>query len=114
MTLQIALRTIAEEAFRDQADKDYVAARSNYRMNLREQFLWSGLQACEQYLKAILLFNNLSARFARSNHGRTKWNKKREFKHNLRRLFGAVNRIPEGGFVWPKFLPGFLDYLTRF
>src|SRR2546423_5751552 len=90
MTLQIALSAIAEQAFRDQADKDYVAARSNYRMNLREQFLWSGLQACEKYLKAILLFNQLSARFVASNRTREKWNTKREFGHNLRRLFGAI------------------------
>ena len=114
MTRRIVLDTIAEEVFRDQADKDYIAARANYRMNLREQFLWSGLQACEKYLKAILLFNNLSARFPASRGDPAKWNKKREFRHNLRRLFAAVNQINEIQFVWPKFLRGFLDYLTRF
>jgi hypothetical protein len=114
MTLRIVLDTIAEEVFRDHADKDYIAARSNYRMNLREQFLWSGLQACEKYLKAILLFNNLSARFPTSRGQPAKWNNKREFRHNLRRLFAAVSQIRETQFVWPKFLPGFLDYLTRF
>jgi hypothetical protein len=38
MARRIVLDTIAEEVFRDQADKDYIAARANYRMNLREQF----------------------------------------------------------------------------
>jgi hypothetical protein len=96
MTRRIVLIAIAEEVFQDQADKDYIAARSNYRMNLREQFLWSGLQACEKYLKALLLFNNLSARFPQSRTRGAKWNKKREFGHNLRRPFASVNRIDEG------------------
>ena len=115
MTLRIALITIAEEIFRDQADKDYIAARSNYRMNLREQFLWSALQACEKYLKGILLFNNLSVRFPQAENAPPRWNKNaREFGHDLRRLFAAVNRIERSQFVWPKFLRGFLDYLTTF
>jgi HEPN domain-containing protein len=62
MTLTIALFTLATEVFREQADKDYIVARSCYRMNLREQFLWASLQACEKYLKGILLFNERSAR----------------------------------------------------
>src|SRR4029077_20656965 len=63
MTLRIALLTLATEIFREQADQDYVVARACYRMNLREQFLWASLQACEKFLKAILLFNEKSARF---------------------------------------------------
>jgi hypothetical protein len=35
--VEIALFTLANEVFREQADKDYIAARSCYRMNLREQ-----------------------------------------------------------------------------
>ncbi len=52
MTLRIALLTLATEIFREQADQDYVVARACYRMNLREQFLWASLQACEKFLKA--------------------------------------------------------------
>lgn len=56
-TLQIALDSIAREGFRDLADYDYISARVSFRLNLREQFYWSALQATEKYLKAILLFN---------------------------------------------------------
>jgi len=63
MELQIILNTFATDIFRKQADYDYIAARANYRMRLRQQFLWSAHQAVEKYLKAILLFNGKSARF---------------------------------------------------
>lgn len=56
-TLQNALDAIAREGFRDLADYDYISARVSFRLNLREQFYWSALQAVEKYLKAILLFN---------------------------------------------------------
>lgn len=56
-TLQNVLDAIAREGFRDIADYDYVSARVNFRLNLREQFYWSALQATEKLLKAILLFN---------------------------------------------------------
>jgi len=54
----IVLNTFARQAFRDVADKDYILARTCYRMGLINQFFWCGLQAVEKYLKAILLFNN--------------------------------------------------------
>ncbi len=63
MELQVILNTFARDVFRKQADYDYIAARMNYRMRLREQFLWSGQQAVEKYFKAILLYNGISARF---------------------------------------------------
>ncbi len=56
-TLQNALDAIAREGFRDLADYDYISARVSFKLNLREQFYWSALQAVEKYLKAILLFN---------------------------------------------------------
>lgn len=56
-TLRNALVAIAREGFRDLADYDYISARVSFRLNLREQFYWSALQATEKYLKAILLFN---------------------------------------------------------
>lgn len=55
--LQNALNAIAREEFRDLADYDYISARISFRLSLREQFYWSGLQAVEKYLKAILLFS---------------------------------------------------------
>ena len=63
MDLQVVLNTFASDIFRRQADFDYIAARANYRMHLRQQFLWSAQQAMEKYLKAILLFNGKSARY---------------------------------------------------
>jgi HEPN domain-containing protein len=55
--LRRALFAFATRVFRDQADRDYIAARLSYRAQLRDQFLWSALQALEKYFKGILLFN---------------------------------------------------------
>jgi len=79
MNLQIILNTFATDIFRRQADCDYIAARANYRMRLRQQFLWSAHQAVEKYLKAILLFNGKSARF----YTPTNTTKRKEFGHDL-------------------------------
>jgi len=49
-----------DRSFRDMADKDYIAARILYRVNLGPQFLWSAQQAMEKYLKGVLLYNNAS------------------------------------------------------
>lgn len=51
----------ATQSFRDQADRDYVHARSACRNELFPQFLWSAQQAVEKYLKAILLYNRIKA-----------------------------------------------------
>jgi hypothetical protein len=61
--IQIVLNSIAREVLRNQADQDYIAARACYKMQLRQQFMWSAQQAIEKYLKAILLFNGKSARY---------------------------------------------------
>ena len=42
-------------SFRDVADCDYICARTLHRIRLFDQFLWSGLQAIEKYLKTIVL-----------------------------------------------------------
>jgi HEPN domain-containing protein len=89
MELQVILNTFASDVFRKQADYDYIAARANYRMRLRQQFLWSAHQAVEKYLKAMLLFNGRSARFY-TPAGTTG---KREFGHNLDALFAEVKSI---------------------
>ena len=85
MELQIILNTCASDVFRRQADFDYIAARSNFRMQLRQQFLWSAQQAIEKYLKAILLFNGKSSRYPRG--------RRKEFGHNLTALLEEVKTI---------------------
>lgn len=52
----------ATQSFRDQADRDYIAARLACRADLMPQFLWSAQQAVEKYLKAILLYNRVPAK----------------------------------------------------
>jgi len=54
------LNDFATRSFRDTADQDYIMARSAYRAELDAQFLWSGLQAIEKYIKAILLYNRIA------------------------------------------------------
>lgn len=49
----------ATQSFRDQADRDYIAARLACRAELMPQFLWASQQAIEKYLKAILLYNRI-------------------------------------------------------
>lgn len=63
LPLTIALSTIAREAFRDQADRDYALARAAWRLRLRDQFLWSAQQTIEKLLKGTLLFDGRSARY---------------------------------------------------
>jgi HEPN domain-containing protein len=90
MELQIILNTFAIDIFRKQADYDYIAARANYRMRLRQHCLWSVHQAVEKYLKAILLFNGKSARF----YTPAGTEKKKEFGHDLDALLLEVKSIP--------------------
>jgi hypothetical protein len=54
------LNDFATRSFRDTADHDYIMARAAYRAELDAQFLWSGLQAIEKYIKAILLYNRVA------------------------------------------------------
>jgi HEPN domain-containing protein len=106
MELQIVLNSFATDVFRKQADFDYVAARMNYRMCLRQQFLWSGQQAIEKYLKAILLYNGKSARFYNQN-GR------RKFGHDLVALNVEVNRLEYLRYELPDWAPQFIEYLKE-
>jgi hypothetical protein len=111
MTLRIALFTLATEVLHEQADKDYIAARSCYRMNLREQFLWASLQACEKYLKGILLLNERSARYDPASYDPLK-KRNKEFGHDLVSLFMAARTITDLPLDKPDWLPQFLKYLT--
>lgn len=55
------VNAFATQSFRDQADRDYIAARLACRHELFPQFLWSSHQAIEKYIKAILLYNRIKA-----------------------------------------------------
>lgn len=109
MELQIVLNTFASDVFRKQADYDYISARANYRMRLRQQFLWSAHQAVEKYLKATLLFNGKSARFY-TPAGATRT---REFSHDLDALVTEVKNITLFKFEIEPEDEKFLSYLSR-
>lgn len=55
------VNSFGTQSFRDQADRDYIAARLACRYELFPQLLWSSHQAIEKYLKAILLYNRIKA-----------------------------------------------------
>ena len=59
--LERYVNSFATQSFRDQADRDYIAARLACRYELMPQFLWASHQAVEKYLKAILLYNKIKA-----------------------------------------------------
>lgn len=90
LDFQILLNTYAKDIFRKQADCDYIAARSNYRLGLRQQFLWSAQQTIEKYLKSILLFNGISARYMDINGPKIQ---KNEYGHNLKELIKSVYKL---------------------
>jgi HEPN domain-containing protein len=104
--LQLILNTYASDVFRRQADLDYIAARSNYKLQLRQQFLWSAQQAIEKYLKAILLFNGISARFLNTNNNK-------EFNHNLTALVSEIEKISIFTFSLDAELMCFIQYLSQ-
>lgn len=105
MELQVILNTFASDVFRRQADLDYVAARATFRLQLRQQFLWSAQQAVEKYLKAILLFNGRSARYPKG--------KQKEFGHNLAALLQEVGTIKILKFELEQTHQQFLKYLGQ-
>ena len=104
MRVQIILNTFATDVFRNQGDCDYIAARSNFKLHLRQQFLWSAQQCIEKYLKAILLFNGQSARYVN--------NTKREYGHNLCLLNEAVKGIQTFKFELESTQEQFINYLS--
>ncbi len=108
MELQIVLNTFATDVFRKQADYDYVSARMNYRMQLRQQFLWSGQQAIEKYLKAILLFNGKSGRY----YLKPDSEKQKQFNHDLEKLSCEVEKITHLNYALSEEDRRFLVYLN--
>jgi len=87
-----------QKCFRDIADSDYIAARSNYRLALWDQFLWNSLQCIEKYLKAILLYFDKSTK---------------QINHNLCKALSMVESIPDIEWNFTNYRE-FIDYLTRF
>lgn len=111
LPLQIALNSIASEAFRDQADRDYVLARAAWRLRLRDQFLWSAQQAIEKYLKGILLFDGQSARYI-SGSGSGKHRK--EYGHSLTALSAAVQALSGYHIEHPAWWQDYIERLEYF
>lgn len=104
MPLSTVLCVYAKDIFRNQADCDYIAARSNFKLRLRQQFLWSSQQAIEKYLKAILLFNGVSARYIDGSN--------EQFNHKLNKLFDAAQQISELNFSVSSQDKMFIDFLN--
>ena len=77
---RVILNSFATECFRDVADKDYISARTHYRLGLIPHFQWSALQAIEKYLKVILLYNKVSAK---------------GLSHNISEALRRVYEIPD-------------------
>jgi HEPN domain-containing protein len=94
MEIKIALDAYARSIFRDEADADYIAARSNFRLQLRQQFLWSAQQALEKYLKSILLFNGKSARYIDIEKAKiSPRDRDNQFTHDLNKLLNNIKDI---------------------
>src|ERR1035438_7809352 len=93
------LDDFAVRSFRDIADGDYIVARAAIRVELLPQFLWSGLQAIEKYLKAILLINRIS--FTKPTH-------------SLSGLLTKVDGIKKLRFGISPATRKFIDYLDMY
>ena len=99
MELLPLINDFAQRSFRDVADQDYISARVNYKAQLREPFLWSSLQAFEKYLKAILLFNNISSK---------------GISHNLLKGLERVEKISDIPFSFPDDVKEFINYINDY
>lgn len=102
---QYILNEFAKESFRNTADQDYIAARMSYKAGLIEPFLWSGLHAIEKYLKAILLFNTISAKEDEA---------KRRYGHDINKLLDRVKNIQDFDLRLPKRIESFIRYLNEY
>lgn len=106
ISLQIMLNSFATDIFRKQADLDYISARANFKLQFRQQFLWSSQQAIEKYLKAILLFNGKSSCSYSNSNG-----EKTQFSHKLSDLYSEVLKLGLTGFELSDRNKEFLNYL---
>ncbi|MBB3190600.1 hypothetical protein [Halomonas cerina] len=94
------INDFANRSFRDLADQDYIMARIAYRKEFDHQFRWCSLQALEKYLKAILIYNRVSAR---------------GLGHNLDKALVRVQDIEDLEFALPSSdVESFIEYISRF
>jgi HEPN domain len=107
-----ALRgTVIDELFVRTADENYITARWCVNSHLYTDFFWLTVHALEKYLKAVLLYNGMSAR---------------TYSHNIAKLYDAVEKfagkllpkdlsVPEWCTPLPNSLPTkrFVQYLYR-
>lgn len=98
LSFQTVLNISAIDSFRRQADQDYIAARSNFRLQLRQQFLFAALQAIEKYLKAILLFHKCGTK---------------KYRHSIDKLLIAVEQIQDLEFRISESSKEFVLYLNK-
>lgn len=85
-------------SFRDIADQDYLSARLLYRADLVPQFLWAAQQAVEKYLKAILLYSDISTKGLR---------------HDLDSALDRLNAIKDITFDIPDRIKAFIHVLNE-
>lgn len=88
----------ATRSFRDVADQDYILARAAFKMRLHLQFITLGHQALERYLKAILLYNDISSK---------------GLGHSLSRAYAKVLKLEYLEISMPVEVPAFLERLDQ-
>jgi len=94
------INDFANRSFRDSADQDYIMARIAYRKEFDQQFRWCSLQALEKYLKAILLYNRVSAQ---------------GIGHNLVEAVNRVKNINDLNFTLPSSdVDNFIEYISNY
>jgi hypothetical protein len=92
------INDFANRSFRDYADQDYIMARIAYRKEFDQQFRWCSLQALEKYLKAILIYNRVSAK---------------GLGHDLVKAVDKVKSISDLGFTLPSVdSEKFIEYIS--
>lgn len=94
---RVVRNSLVRESLIDMADRDYITARVCWKTRLPHQFLWSSLQAIEKQLKAILLFNDRSAK---------------GLGHNIDGALQKVCAITELRFDPPDVIRQFVRYLN--
>ncbi len=94
------INDFANRSFRDFADQDYIMARIAYRKEFDQQFRWCSLQALEKYLKAILIYNRVSAK---------------GIGHDLVMAVSRVKDISDLSFTLPSSdLEKFIEYISTY
>lgn len=94
------INDFANRSFRDYADQDYIMARIAYRKEFDQQFRWCSLQALEKYLKAILIYNRVSAK---------------GIGHDLVEAVKRVQNISDLGFALPSSdTETFIEYISTY